>query len=322
MGEKSAMNMQSGDSSDLLYNKKEGLLIELDRGTKIYGGRTVLKEVSLSVERGVATALIGRNGSGKSTLLAILAGLIKLSSGRWVYRSRALRIGYSPEAFPPLKLSPDQYLHSMGRIAGVSTQELKLLEAFHLEAFRGEPMAGFSKGMLQKVNLIQSLVTQPELLLLDEPMSGLDLPSQHTLIEILREQKKRGAAILFSAHEPLSVEALADHVHVLQAGSTVMRINGQENLMTEPHTYIVCTGFAPFDEKTMTLLPGYISSETVQGPPGKWALGIKVANGTTDSCLLELLRAGRSVLSVETRNGLGALEQWMDPKNTKGEAMG
>lgn len=202
-------------------------LITLSGVTKIYGRRAVLNEVSLSVEEGTATALIGRNGSGKSTLLAVMAGLLKLSSGVLRQSPPRLRIGYAPEAFTGTKLPAEQYLRHMGRISGIPPAPLErqiteLLEAFHLQPFRKEPVVSFSKGMLQKVNLIQSLLGEPQLLLLDEPLSGLDLPAQYTLIDRLQELKRKGTALVLSVHEPLCVEALEAGVHVLQAGRTVM----------------------------------------------------------------------------------------------------
>lgn len=301
-----------------------GPLIELTRATKVYGGRPVLREVSLAVESGTALALIGRNGSGKSTLLSILAGLTQLTSGAIERSKGTISIGYAPEAFPGLKFSAEQYLRSMGRIGGMPEAGLKeritaLLEAFHLEQFRTYPMTSYSKGMLQKVNLIQSLLPKPELLLLDEPMSGLDLPAQHTLIELLQELKQGGTAMVFSVHEPLCVETLADGVHVLQAGQTVMKVSETADLQDKPSTYIMCTAIAPQQKSALAEMPGVICIEAVRDEYGMECSGLTVEREWTDQCLRYVLDAGGSVISVERRRGLSGLMQWMDPKTVQEE---
>lgn len=298
-------------------------LIELERVTKSFGGRRVLHEVSLTLEHRAALALIGRNGSGKSTLLSVFAGLVQPTHGRIVRSKDKLVIGYAPEAFPGLKFTPEQYLTSMGRIGGLPQEELgpritKLLEVFHLEPFRFSPMAGFSKGMLQKVNLIQSLLQGPELLLLDEPLSGLDIPAQHSLIELLLEQKQSGTTLIFSVHETLTVEALADSVLVLQAGKTVMKIANKEGLLTKPSTYITCSNLPQEQQSLFTAMPGYISAGAVECHEyGPACTGLTVESSCTDQWLRCVLDAGASVISVEPRSSLSGLREWMDPKDLK-----
>lgn len=303
-------------------------IIELTRATKLYDRRPVLSEISLLVEGGMATALIGRNGSGKSTLLSILAGLTKLSSGIIVRSGRRGATGYAPEAFPGLKMSAEHYLLSMARIAGLASAEAEarmaeLLEIFHLEEFRRQRMDGFSKGMLQKVNLIQSLIARPQLLLLDEPMSGLDLPAQHALIGHLKELKRGGTGIVFSIHEPQTIEALADNVHVLHAGRTVTTIHSQEEMRVTPAVYIVCKGISEQRKTGIMDIPGVTSIHALEGTPGNY-LAATLEIAAADNYLRHILQAEGSVVSVEPCGGLsaGGLEQWMDPKPVKGGAKG
>ncbi|UQZ37214.1 hypothetical protein C2I18_28950 [Paenibacillus sp. PK3_47] len=292
-------------------------VIELSQITKRYNRQPVLQEFSLTVNPGMAVALIGRNGSGKSTLLSILAGLIKPTSGRRLCSRPGLVIGYAPEAFPSLKFTPVQYLRSMGEIGGMASNLLEqrvteLLEAFQLSPYRDTSMYNFSKGMLQKVNLIQSLIRKPQLLLLDEPMSGLDLPSQQTLLEILLELKQGGTAMVFSVHEPLCVEALADSVHVLQHGRTVMKITDRGKLRDKPSTYIVFTS-GRWDTDEITAMPGFISLEECIDDSGAKCTGLSVESASSDVYLRYLLDTGSSIISVEPSSGLNRLRQWMDP---------
>lgn len=298
-------------------------LITLTRGSKRYNGRPVLNEVSMMIRPGTATALIGRNGSGKSTLLAILAGLLKLSSGELAYGRSGMTAGYAPEAFPGLKLTAGEYLHDMGRVAGLSPSVLDsrirgLLQAFKLEAFSNQPMAGYSKGMLQKVNLIQSLLIRPQLLLLDEPMSGLDLPAQHTLMELLLELKTEGTALVFSVHEPETVGALADYVYVLQEGRIIESIQGPERLRSSPSVYIIYTGLPQAEEQTVLALPGVLAMQPAQDHTGAACSGLSVEEGKSDACLQLILTLGGSVVSVERSAGLNDIAKWMDPKVLSG----
>jgi ABC-type multidrug transport system ATPase subunit len=223
-------------------------------------------------------------------------------------------------------MSAEQYLYSMGRISGVPADLLErqiaaLLEAFQLTGFHNQRMTGYSKGMLQKVNLIQSLLGTPELLLLDEPLSGLDLPAQHTLISLLQQLKHSGTALVFSVHETPCVEALDAGVHVLQAGRTLM-IADAEKLRDKPSSYIVSTVLTQQAHTTLTEMTGYISSQDVHPYyTGEKYIEWRVDTAWTDEFLQQLLNSGGSVLSLERRNGTSGLEQWMDPKqNGEGDA--
>ncbi|WNS44935.1 ABC transporter ATP-binding protein [Paenibacillus sp. MMS20-IR301] len=298
-------------------------LITLTRGSKLYGGRPVLNEVSLRITSGTATALVGRNGSGKSTLLAVLAGLLKPSSGKLEYGNRRLTIGYAPEAFPGQKLTAEEYLHFMGRMAGLAPAAAEerisaLLDSFKLEAARSRQMAGFSKGMLQKINLIQSLLARPQLLLLDEPMSGLDLPAQETLVEQLLGLKGEGSALIFSVHEPETVEALADTVHVLQEGQIIRTIHGNEKLRTIPAVHITFKGLSQAEHKEVLRMPGIGSVQPMPDYAEEECTLLIAEQAVSDACLKQILAAGGSIISVERSGGTIDLAKWMDPKATAG----
>lgn len=302
-------------------------LFTLTNGSKRYGGRPVLNEISMTARPGTATALIGRNGSGKSTLLSILARLLKLSSGELRFHDLRMTTGYAPEAFPGLKLTAEDYLHAMGRMAGLPEGALRsrvsgLLQRFGLEAFRSRPMAGYSKGMLQKVNLIQSVLVRPQLLLLDEPMSGLDLPAQDTLIAMLQELKQEGTALVFSVHEPQIIEALGDEVLVMQEGQVIRTIRGPEHLRSAPGMNIICNGLPEAAEQALKALPGVNSLEQAQDSAGKVCTELNVEQRMSDFCLQQILAAGGSIAAVKPLGGLSDLSEWMDPNKQLGSGRG
>jgi ABC-2 type transport system ATP-binding protein len=294
-------------------------LIELEQISKQYGRRAVLEELSMVIEVGTSTALIGRNGSGKSTLLSILAGLIHISSGKMNRSHEGMRIGYAPENFPGLRLTPEQYLRSMGRMSGLTPIQIEqeitvLLDLFLLGNSRNQPMLNFSKGMLQKINLIQSLIGRPTLLLLDEPMSGLDLPSMAKLANLLVELKNEGTAIVFSAHEPQWIEMLADHVHVLQGGRIIKSIKGAEKLQVEPSTYILISKLSIQHQQQLGDMPGFISLDPVKDSSYSGCIGLTVETSDSDDFLRYVLEAGGSIQRVEPREGFKGLEIWMNSR--------
>lgn len=267
--------------------------------------------------------MIGRNGSGKSTLLSILAGLLKLSSGQLERHSRGIITGYAPEAFPGLKLTAEDYLHAMGRIAGLPEGEIHsrvsgLLQRFGLEAFRNRPMEGYSKGMLQKVNLIQSVLVRPQLLLLDEPMSGLDLPAQDMLITLLKELKQEGTALVFSVHEPQIIEALGDEVLVLQEGQIIRSVSGPENLRSAPAMHIICTGLPEAAHQAVRGMPGVLTVQSAADREGAVCILLTADQKNSDICLQQILAAGGSIVEVKPLGGLSDLTEWMDPKKQIG----
>lgn len=219
-------------------NEQHGLL-ELIQAGKVYQRREVLTGITLKLEAGQALALLGPNGSGKSTLLTLLAGLSRPTSGQRRRLQPGLRIGYAPDRFPASRLTPDEYLTGLGKLHGHSGNTFaasldRLYAVFQMETLRTRPMKSFSKGQLQKINLIQCLLSEPELLLLDEPMSGLDPAAKDTLLVLLQERKKQGTAMVYIIHDPQWIQPLADQVLSLQAGQ--LRVTPVTPLVTPPGT--------------------------------------------------------------------------------------
>ncbi|OWR29444.1 ABC transporter [Saccharibacillus sp. O23] len=182
-------------------------LLVLSGVSRRYGARTVLNDITLSLTGGESVILRGGNGSGKSTLLKLAAGMIPSSSGE-VVRQRDLSIGFAPDRLPKLRMTSEEYLTHMGRIAGMAKAPLaqrieELHELLELPAGNASMLLHYSKGMLQKVNLMQALLNEPKLLLLDEPFSGLDSESSARLLKLLHGLRAEGAAVITALHDPL-----------------------------------------------------------------------------------------------------------------------
>ena len=196
-------------------------------------GRTVqaLKGVSFTVEPGEVFALLGPNRSGKTTLLKILLGLCRPSGGQVSRLGRPLsergtlaHVGYMHEnqAFPRY-LTASKLLEFYGGYAGVANSTLRthvpaLLERVGLADRAHEPISRFSKGMVQRLALAQSMLAEPDLLVLDEPMEGLDLGARLLLEEIVEEQRRSGKTVLVVTHALGEVARICDRLAVLVEG--------------------------------------------------------------------------------------------------------
>ncbi|MDQ2086235.1 ABC transporter ATP-binding protein [Herbivorax sp. ANBcel31] len=194
-------------------------LIKLENVSKDYDGNIVVKEVNLSIRKGQTIGVIGANGTGKSTLLRVIAGLTKVSNGKRLQKDN-IKINYVPEHFPKMNFTPVEYLHHLGSFQGLSKSEIDqhiedLFDRFNMKLMKHTMIKYLSKGSMQKVAVIQSLMTKPDVLLLDEPLSGQDLDSQERFIQAVQNFKEDGVSIAIACHENHIIEKLADRVLVI-----------------------------------------------------------------------------------------------------------
>lgn len=220
-------------------------LVSLKEITKRYGSREVLANVSLSISPGESVVVRGSNGSGKSTLLRIAAGLIPLTAGKRTVQQANLVIGYTPDRLSKLPITSLQYLTHMGSIANVPKKELRqrileLHKFFELEPSQSLKMTHFSKGMLQKVNLMQATIKRPELLVLDEPFSGLDKESVQHLIAFLKQMKAEGTAILAAVHDSLLARQLESRIYWLNHGELREESREEQDNLAEVYYELKC----------------------------------------------------------------------------------
>ncbi|MGE7952350.1 ABC transporter ATP-binding protein [Lysinibacillus xylanilyticus] len=197
-------------------------IMEIKNISKQYRGKQILENATFSICANQIIALVGKNGSGKSTLLKIIAELVDADSGSIVQHRQSLKIGYVPEVTPShILFTPEEYLYHMGSIRGMTKKQLQqrindLLELFHLQDARNIRIDNFSKGMKQKVMIMQAMLEDTDLLILDEPLSGLDPKAQSDLEETLSILKDRGLSIVLTCHETKLLQHLVDTVLVIQ----------------------------------------------------------------------------------------------------------
>ncbi len=209
-------------------------VIQINDLTVHYGHHQALDCLSLSVRKGEIFGFLGPNGAGKSTTIKTLLGLIRPSAGSVRLqglapadiRSRA-RVGYLPEEATYYRfLTPAETLGFYGEIFNIPGTVLKeriarLLAMVGLEDVRDRPIHTFSKGMTQKLSLAQALINDPDTLILDEPMSGLDPLARLDLRHTLSRLRGEGKTLFLSSHELSEVELLCDRMAILQGGHVV-----------------------------------------------------------------------------------------------------
>jgi ABC-2 type transport system ATP-binding protein len=203
---------------------------------KRYLGIPVLDHVSFIARPGEVTGYLGANGSGKSTTMKLATGLIEPTSGEILFAGRPIkedpmayrqRIGYVPEE-PHLytHLSGLEYLVMVAQLRDMERNSANerihgLLHLFGMHGDRDVAMSSYSKGMRQKILLSAALMHNPDLILLDEPFSGLDVGSSLILRSLIKELAARGKIVLFSSHELETVERVCSHIVILHRGKVV-----------------------------------------------------------------------------------------------------
>jgi len=226
--------------------------LELRNVCKRFRGIVAVDDVSFEARAGEITGYLGPNGSGKSTTMKIVTGLLQPTSGTVLFDGEPIendlmaykqRMGYVPEE-PHLygHLSGLEYLAMVGQLrnlpaAATADRIDGLLRLLTLHGDRHAPISAYSKGMRQKVLLSAALLHNPDLVLLDEPFSGLDVGTGLVLRSLIQELAARGKVVLFSSHELDTVERVCSHVVILHRGGIVAddSIERLRTLMSAPN---------------------------------------------------------------------------------------
>jgi ABC-2 type transport system ATP-binding protein len=208
-------------------------MLEVRALTKRYNGIPAVENVSFHITPGEILGYVGPNGAGKSTTVKVMIGLLEPSEGEIWFNGRSIlddlpgfqeRLGYVPEE-PQLYpyLSGHEYLQLAGRLRGMPHRLLEskiseLLQLFHLWDDRHCAVSAYSKGMRQKILLSAALLGNPQILILDEPMSGLDVTTALVLRELLREMAVGGCMVFYCSHVLEVVEKICTRVLILRQG--------------------------------------------------------------------------------------------------------
>lgn len=211
-------------------------MIEFQHVSKLYGDKEALSDLNLTINNGEIFGLIGHNGAGKTTTISILTSIIEATYGDVVVDGQVLsanrdaikkKIGYvpdSPDIF--LNLSASEYWHFLGKIYGVADSQVEqriadLTKVFDLTQQQNDIIDSFSHGMRQKVIVIGALVVNPDIWILDEPLTGLDPQASYDLKEMMKQHAQAGNTVLFSTHVLQVAEQLCNRIGILKQGKLI-----------------------------------------------------------------------------------------------------
>ncbi|MBL4888965.1 MAG: ABC transporter ATP-binding protein [Candidatus Lindowbacteria bacterium] len=209
-------------------------LLEIKGVSKQFGTRDIIRDLSLSVEEGTIFGFLGPNGAGKTTTIRMITGILKPTTGSISIDGYDLAVdpigaklvtGYIPDApylYP--KLTGWEYLEltaDLYRVTDWQERARELLERFDLTFKKDEFIDSFSFGMRQKISILAAVLPKPKLIIVDEPLIGLDPPAARSVKDLFLEETERGAAVFMSTHLLEIAEALCDEVAILDQGESV-----------------------------------------------------------------------------------------------------
>lgn len=206
--------------------------IEVKNIVKSFDGKCVVNNVSLSFSSGKMTALCGRNGSGKTTTIRSILGILERDSGEILIDGKSgvinkKSIGYIPEERGMfLKEMVETQLRFFAQLKGMGKKEIEpainyWLKRFQIQEYKHKRLESMSKGNQQKVQLISALIHNPDIIILDEPFSGLDPITMDLFIEVMRELKAKNKCILISSHQLTLLEGLCEDICIIEHGKCI-----------------------------------------------------------------------------------------------------
>ncbi|MFV0634335.1 ABC transporter ATP-binding protein [Demequina sp.] len=264
--------------------------------SKSYGEVRALNDVSFSVAAGELFGFVGSNGAGKTTTMRIVLGVLKADAGAVTWDGKPVgldvrrRIGYMPEErglYPRMKVGEQltylARLHGLDAAAATAAME-HWTEVLGVAERRGDDVEKLSLGNQQRVQLASALVHSPDILVLDEPFSGLDPVAVAVMSDVLRSQADRGVPVIFSSHQLELVERLCDRVGIVKSGRLVANGTIDELRTTDTLRWSLATsGAAPVATTGVTVTsdgPGRYLIETESSEAAQAVLASAVAGGT------------------------------------------
>ena len=245
---------------------------------KSFGDKTVLKGINLSVQGGKALGLLGRNGAGKTTTIRIIMRVFAADSGQVLLDGEPLdtekvRIGYLPEerGLYPKKEIMSQLVY-FGELAGMTKKQARssaeqLLEKLNVSEYADKRLETLSKGNAQKIQLIATLIANPDIVILDEPFSGLDPVNAMLLKDLIRQVINEGKIVLFSSHQMNYIEEFCDDIAILNGGKIVLSgsISDIKHEYSKNEIDIVCVNARSVLDYLKTIHADRIVSSGLQG---------------------------------------------------------
>ncbi len=283
----------------------------LDAVTKRYGAFTAVDNLSLEAGAGSILGFLGPNGAGKTTTLRMALGLVAPTSGRVeiLGRSEAAsvreRIGFLPEERGLYRrMTPVTAIAYLAALKGVPSSEGRrrarvLLESQGLGEAMNQQIRSLSKGMAQKVQLLSAIAHEPDLVILDEPFSGLDPVNQQSLEDLIRGLARRGATVIFSTHVMQHAERLCDHIVLIAKGRKVFDGSVEAARASAPRKVVV---EGDFDAGEMGALPDLCDCSVARLPNGLTRIDGAIRPGApAEGVMRAAFAQGREISRFEVR---------------------
>lgn len=282
--------------------------LELKNAVKFFKGKAAVNNVSFSVPKGEILGFLGPNGAGKSTSLRMALGVLAPDSGQAMLfgeppnLSNLRRVGFLPEERGLYrKMTTRSIISYYGRLKGLDRKTSliradEMLERYGLGDQLKTKISDLSKGMAQKVQILSTLVHKPDLIILDEPFSGLDPVNQQDLETLIREEHARGATIIFSTHVMEHAERLCDRLVIIGKGEKRFDGTIDEAMSLIPETADISTE-GDFDLHTALLTSGFTSEYDKEDENGKhWRIDLSHGERAQD-VLRAAIDAGAPITS-------------------------
>ena len=280
---------------------------------KSFGDKEILKGINFSVESGKALGLLGRNGAGKTTTIRILMDVFHANSGEMFldgkkFDPRKIQIGYLPEerGLYPKRQIMEQMVY-LARLRGISKKQAivnseKWLEKLQVIQYKDKLLETLSKGNQQKVQLASTLVCDPEIVILDEPFSGLDPVNSQILQDVVKELIADGKIVIFSSHQMSYVEEFCEDVVIINYGEVVLSGNLMDIKREFGENQLVISGVDMTAEETEAMVTKQLGDLVEVTGTSKEDVIVRLTNGTTRNQLLNRLTEveGFSVEHFET----------------------
>jgi ABC-2 type transport system ATP-binding protein len=303
-----------------------GTALQIDGLSKSYGGQRSLDGVSLTVAAGESLGVVGPNGAGKTTLIRCVLGLAKPDAGSVrIFGAPAgepaalSRVGFCPERpYLYAYLTGEELLALLGRLSGLAGRHLKartdaVLSLVGLADARKKPLRTYSKGMQQRLLLAQALLHDPEIVILDEPLSGLDPAGRELVTETLDRLRQAGKTLLFTSHVLSDVQKVCDRVALIAHGRLVAS-ETIANVLAHPRAQVGAAAFryhllanTPGDEAAIL---GALQTAGAEARHTGTTLQVATRNDRAAAAVTTLVREGRVTL-VSLAPLQGDLDAWM-----------
>ena len=276
---------------------------------KSFGDKEILKDISFSVESGKALGLLGRNGAGKTTTIRILMDVFHANSGEILldgakFEPQKIQIGYLPEerGLYPKRVIIEQMVY-LARLRGIDKKKAvanskKWLDRLSVGQYEKKLLETLSKGNQQKVQLAATLVCDPDIVILDEPFSGLDPVNSQILKDVIKELIAEGKIVIFSSHQMSYVEEFCEDIVIINQGEIVLDGNLLEIQKECGKNQLVVSGENLSKEELSVLLNNQLADCIEVTGETKQDVIVKLLNGTSKNQLFKRL-ANIDTLTVE-----------------------